>query len=279
MPARVTDARSSATATGCHRILLFVSITCTLAAAAPSTTTQQSDPFLIALKSAASYPIQYRDPASVQEGIARYTAVLDRFPLDPRRYQAKWAIVTILRVESSRASLKQAAPIVSELAKQADQELPEGQEILMGAAEFHVGAACGQPCQDLALAQDCLNRVARQVPANEPSLLGLRLVTCSTKLQALQGQPLQALDRALSTIQTSMEWSKKGFWKRLYDNDRKQYEQYIDQLGQLGSTAAWCALQTDDLRAIELLRERPRLLDQVPPLGDALKQAETKNRR
>jgi hypothetical protein len=210
-----------------------------------------------ALAQARSYPVQYQDPASVQKGLSLYAFALRNFPDDPRVPDAKMGIFEILRVEGSPSNLRRAADIIKELVAQADVRTVGGGHLALRFVDFHIEEGMGMPFQDLNESERWLDRIARIAGSEDHSLLGLKVAARIARIRVFQGREVDALTGSLAALSNAMGWARSGFWVELYEKDRSGYEQYVVEIQNIASAAAWAIDRSRDPAVAGMLwRER-----------------------
>ncbi|MDH4239044.1 MAG: hypothetical protein OEW48_05745 [Phycisphaerae bacterium] len=227
---------------------------------------------------ARSYPVQFHNPVSVQEGINRYAAVIEKFPSHDRLYEAKLGIFELLKCDGTKESLSQAVDIIEELTDNSNLDTLVGQNISLKFADFHIENARGYAFQDLNKTENIIQRLRTIASADNQSLLRLRVAKRTAKIDILRNRELAALTNSVNILEEAMSWAKSGFWAGLYKNNRPLYKEYVKALGGIASAAGWAMERCDKYQEVSrLLRDKPMLLFQFKILRDAWKKYEIKH--
>ncbi len=225
----------------------------------------------------AAYAIQYHYPASVQTGINRYAAVIQRFPNNPRISSAKLCIFDILRCDGTRASQKKAATLIAELVKGIDIATPEGEDIAWRFMEFHIQEAQGQPFQDLKTTATFQQQLMQLAKTRGDRLLELRAKDAAARLLIRQSQWDAALRESLGALKSTEQWGAQGMWAEIWRTNRAQYQEYVQAIQRLESTACWAiASATQPELAVKIVEDEQMVGGEYEFLSDAVDEAKSK---
>lgn len=221
------------------------------------------------LKLAESYPVQYNNLGSIQEGINRYSAVIEKFPSHPDIYKAKLHIFDILRCEGTEKSLYRASKIIEEVVDNIDINNADRQNILLQYVDFHIEEARSYAFQNLDRAEQIIEQMRNIYDKDTYSLLRLHVIDRFNRIQILRNQEINALNGSLNLLEETLGWAKSGFWSDLYKRDQQQYTKYNDALNRISSTVCGAMERSDKYQEIsQILKNKPEVLSYSEMIRD-----------
>jgi hypothetical protein len=244
------------------------SIGLTLAVLFTNSGSCMADDFDKAYRETESQSINYDNPVSIQDGIGRWSKLLERFPEHPRAPEVRLRIYNILRVTNTAESLKQAGPVIRKLADQADPSTEFGRKVLLSYADYHLKEVRSPPLQDL---KDCEARLQKldELSRNDPgSLLYVQTASRLVLLRVRRGDLNAAIDTAIERLTAVTNLSPEAVQK--LESDPDAYQVYLLGVDDINSSACEAIASSPNRALSQKLLDRPDLLDKYEMLRDCV---------